>query len=326
MVKLLGGRTSTDCLTVVFKNGILQKTIPKLNTGESYYDARYLILDKKKYDLENESDLNSIPIPKFSEENLMNGYGVTGVLDYFLRMKAGNLKAKNMKNLSIACLKKATEIMKYSPICWSQKDYMRIVNWLIQDGCFEKAEKIKSEIDNLLSVKTNKKIFEKTLQLCNNFDTDLIEMSYHCSCCSECAKYRGRVFSITGKDTRFPILPQQIIWTGEVHEGCRCSFHPFIYGVSSPSQCNSSNIIKYSNRPFVDDRTDEEKKNYLNYIDKIKNENQVEIDRLEYYKILYLMPELAPKSFTAYRKIKKTNTDNFNIIKNKCLDYGIEIH
>lgn len=80
--------------------------------------------------------------------------------------------------------------------------------------------------------------------------TDLVEAEYFRGCCGECAKYRGRWFSISGRDKRFPKMP--------VDYGCTCSgltFYPVIYGASKPDHCpKNKDIIEYSNRPFIDDR------------------------------------------------------------------------
>ena len=41
---------------------------------ESWYDARYLVSDGVKYDLENLDDLKRIPVPKFpAHQNIMGG-------------------------------------------------------------------------------------------------------------------------------------------------------------------------------------------------------------------------------------------------------------
>lgn len=96
-----------------------------------------------------------------------------------------------------------------------------------------------------------------------NFFKKRQEASYFCGCCGECAKYRGRWFSISGKDKRFPKMPENY--------GCTCQgidFYPVIDGVSEPEYCpKHQNIIEYSNRPFVDDRTQAEKALHQRYLD-----------------------------------------------------------
>lgn len=101
-----------------------------------------------------------------------------------------------------------------------------------------------------------KESIRMSLENAKELGTDLVEASYHRGCCGECAKYRGRWFSISGKDKRFPKMP--------VDYGCTCEgidFSPVIYGISEPTYADEiEDIIEYSNRPFVDDRTEEEKK------------------------------------------------------------------
>lgn len=104
-----------------------------------------------------------------------------------------------------------------------------------------------------------KEVIKINLQNAKLLDTDLVEAGYFNGCCGECAKYRGRWFSISGNDKRFPKMP--------VDYGCTCSgidFSPVIYGISDPTYCDEgTDIIEYSNRPFIDDRTEDEKAIYL---------------------------------------------------------------
>lgn len=104
-------------------------------------------------------------------------------------------------------------------------------------------------------------IRNKTLEDAKTLKTDLVEADYFLSCCAECAKYRGRWFSISGKDKRFPKLPKEY--------KCDCPgliFDPVIYGISIPGVESilkrKINIIQFSNRPYWDDRSEQEKENY----------------------------------------------------------------
>ena len=91
--------------------------------------------------------------------------------------------------------------------------------------------------------------FNQTIKNAKMLETDLVEMSIHDNACPICEDYQGRVFSISGKDKRFPILPNTIFKNGCLHEGCRHSFFPFIYGINKPMS-EQEDIIAYSNRPF----------------------------------------------------------------------------
>lgn len=104
---------------------------------------------------------------------------------------------------------------------------------------------------------------EKALQTAKTLNTDLLEASYSLGCCSECAKLRGRWFSISGNDKRFPKFPVVI--------DCDCYgilFYP-VFPFSKPKyEPAQDDIIEFSNRPFIDDRTDHEKEIYVS--DKLK--------------------------------------------------------
>ena len=154
--------------------------------------------------------------------------------------------------------------------------------------------------------------------------TDLVEATFSFGCCNECAKYRGRVFSVTGADTRFPLKPAVL--------KCSCTgldFYPFFYGVSEPvvNDClnRKVDIIKFSNRPFVDDRTDEEKKIHEEYLEGIKNQVQKEIDRIEYEKLVAIIPDDVPKSFGAYRRMKNSQSSGFVKLREVAKKHDIQI-
>lgn len=53
------------------------------------------------------------------------------------------------------------------------------------------------------------------------------------------------------------------------------------------------------------------KPQYKRYIAKNSEERLKHIDRIEYYKLFYSYPEIAPKSFGAYRRMKNGNTKNY---------------
>ena len=88
---------------------------------------------------------------------------------------------------------------------------------------------------------------------------------------------------------------------------------------------NSVNAIKSSQRPFKDDRTAEEKKNYLEHLEQLQKEKQKDLDEIEYYHIFYELPEIAPKSFGGYRKMKNAQTKNFLKLKDQAIKHGISI-
>lgn len=167
-------------------------------------------------------------------------------------------------------------------------------------------------------------IERKTRSNAKSLGTDLVEADYFCSCCEECAKYRGRWFSISGRDSRFPKKPAKY--------KCTCAglrYYPTIYGVSTPGVESilgrRINIIQFSNRPFVDDRTAQERENHRQFMEQRLETERKEKDRKEYTEICDKLPEVAPKSFGAYRKMKKADTENFKNLKKMATEAGIRI-
>lgn len=164
----------------------------------------------------------------------------------------------------------------------------------------------------------NSQVYKKIIEDAALLETDLVEATNELACCAECAKYRGRWFSISGKDKRFPKIP--------INCNCNCqgiSFYPVIYGISKPTYCPKKvNIIEYSNRPFTDDRTKKEKKDYNMWLKQMKNEQEfepykimlakiIEKDKQEYEWICKKIPDFAPKSFNEYAKMKRSCSKKF---------------
>lgn len=322
----------TSC--VYFENGIAVKVFPFSEDWHTLrgiaYNCNHIYLDNILYDFTKIEDIEKIPVfdcknPNNSDNKCTELLGIYANLDYFLRIKATQYKKDNLE-LAIAFLKKANELMVNSSIAWQKKDYLRLVNYLRMNQQFDEARQEEEKINKLFSINiedSNKyRHFQQTLEMAKSFNTDLVEMSKHYCCCGECAKYQGRVFSISGKDKRFPKLPDEVFIYGGIHENCNHSFRPFTYGASFPLSCKAEDIISYSNRPFIDDRSDEEK---LEYENKQKAQKEIEEDRKNYDKICEFLPDIAPKSFGGYRKMKNANSKNFQKIVEEARKKGINI-
>lgn len=172
-------------------------------------------------------------------------------------------------------------------------------------------------------------VMQKNLKIAEELDTDLVEASYFRGCCGECAKYRGRWFSISGKDKRFPKMPADY--------ACTCigiDFSPVIFGLSEPRLSDEiDDIIAYSNRPFVDDRNDEELEIFNTDRKRLENEKFYEpykerweairkYDHQQYDRLCQELPQLAPKSYSGYMRMKKNNTVNFQKIACEANNHG----
>lgn len=130
-------------------------------------------------------------------------------------------------------------------------------------------------------------------------------MSEHYCTCGECAKYQGRVFSLTGTNKKFPKVPDAFFVYGGIHEGCRHEFYPYFEG-DIPTY--HKNIVQYSNSPFVDNRSKAEKEQYE--AEKKAEEDYIK-DKNDYDWLWENLGDIAPKSFSGYRRMKNSNSANF---------------
>lgn len=326
-------KRNPDFQTIYFKNGIMYKASP--SNQDNWYDARYLVSDNILYDLENVDDIKQIPIPEFDRfSDMMSGYGVTGSLDYVLRMKAGKFYNKGEKELCSACLWKATKMMFCSGIDWKKDDFYRLVNWHYELGLFDEAKKAEEYLQSkelfqisqfdLYASKNKNHVFNAA----QRFNIDLVAFNdYGTGCCEECAKMRGRVYSVSGKSRKFPKLPNYVKIHGNFHIGCRCTMSLFWENADENiyHKGEKVNAISSSNRPWIDDRDDREISLYEDYIKREQENIQKDNDRKEYYKLLELCPDIAPKSFSAYRRMKNAKTSNFMNLYSVAKTKGLEI-
>lgn len=328
-----------NAIVVYYKNGTITNIKPELkgtlyDKREIYYNAKYILSDGKLYNLENIKSIASIKLPKF-KHNSDAFIDVTKNLDYVLQRKANSLYKKGETKLAITLLKKATDMMLISDIHWKSDDYMKLVYWLIADNRNKEADIIEKTILEHFTGKSSPKFEMKTKAIENakRLGTDLVEADYSLCCCPECAKYRGRWFSISGRDKRFPKMPDI--------NNCEChgiSFFPVLLGRSSPNYCPKYiDIIEYSNRPFVDDRTDTEKEIFN--IEKREKEIEKwyepykrrlfaikEKDRKKYFWVCKHLPDIAPKSFSDYMRMKNGDTKKFQILAEKSIVKDVNLY
>lgn len=129
--------------------------------------------------------------------------------------------------------------------------------------------------------------------------------------CEECAKYTKRRFSISGQSKKYPKLPEYLLKKLPEHKHCGIMVYPVLDGVSEPVWNYKGDLVKYCNRPFVDERTKEQKELFEK---EVREKEEAAIDK-EFYDIIFeKCPDIAPKSFGGYRRMKATNSSNYQKI------------
>ena len=310
---------------------ILQKNQAILRDESKSFDERnaaYLAIRDEEvwrlneaYDFNSIEGINSIPVPCRE----VNGDSVTGRVEYYLHKKcfADHWNAGRTE-LALACLRKAQELMFVSDMMWSRMDFLRLVEYLYEAGHDEEAETQLKRIDDFFKPKNiQQNNCPIDLGSAEYFGTDLVEVYSHSPYCKECAKYVNRIYSISGKDKRFP--PFETATNGCSHRLSCLSFAPFIFGVNEPTfECRD--IVKYSNRPFRDERSHDEAKRYDDWValmQKTKeDESRQEANMIERAKakmkdtqtLQWLhenLPSIAPKSLSGFRRMRTTKSMNY---------------
>lgn len=308
--------------TAFFENGFLYNVFPRNHSISLYddrdvaYNAKILVSDGKRYNLWKKDDIFSIPIPHFSDRQ-----ETTFSLDYILRMIASSFRNNHENYLSICLLLQATKLMPHSNIFWKEEDYLRIVEWLYKDGQISDGDALREYIktDKLIQSKTNLSECAKNrfISIANRKDL-LVFNNYSGDCCSVCAVYSGRVYSISGHDKRYPKLPKFLADCWCHHPFCNTDIAPYWDGDPVMFRGQHIDVSKAMQRPYTDDRTIDEINLYNKRIDicqKKAHDYNRYLDRLrEYHLCCSKIPHLMPKSYTAYCRSKRENTESFQKI------------
>ncbi len=338
---------------------------PKPMSNEDYQAKRQAEVDwlEAHYDLSSAKGISSIPEradlprPTFGDSDGFRSY--TGDIDYYLRRKSAEHEEAGNIELAILCLQKSNAIRMVSRRGYRKSDYYTLVRLLARCGFIKEAKTEKEKIDTFFGNNETDCIrlngrgqANKTIKEAYDLGTKLLIMNAHGGACPECAKYQGRVFSINGKDPRFPPLPPPFFEFGAIHKGCGHLFSPYIHGCNDPmldytlqfykdiKRSYKKDIIAFSNRPFIDDRSPEdiaeanrimEEQRIADEKKRYAEDHMIEIEaqrgaaKRDYKWLEENLSELCPKSFSGYMRMKSSNTKNYQKIVTEAAKLGYKI-
>ncbi len=143
---------------------------------------------------------------------------------------------------------------------------------------------------------------------------DLVEMTTHYPTCDKCSQFQGRVYSLSGKDKRFPSLMQTAFKSGyrNVHPNCRHSIIPYIEEMHTDKE--NQQAVTDGGKPFEDKRSDAEKGLYSK---QQADNRQIRQDRYQYERYKAKLGVDAPKGFHAFRRIKKADSKAWDSLQAK---------
>lgn len=356
------GSPSDDRIETTYQR--LTLTAPKPITNEEYQRKRQAeeAWLEAHYDFNSAKGIQSIPersdLPRPPNVDSSGLRNYTCDVDYYLRLKSAKFEEAGNIELAILCLRKSNAIRMVSCRGYRRDDYYALVRLLARCGFIAEAKAEKAKIDSFLGdcdndalIAAESTIARQIYDSAKRFDTDLVIMSAHGAACPECSKYQGRVFSLTGRDKRFPAMPSGLSLQG-VHPGCGHTFSPYIHGINDPMldysvsfQTNikpqyKKDIIAFSNRPFVDDRLPEDIEKAKAHAAKLKAEREQRlyyeahmieieaqrgIDKRDYKWLQENLPDLCPKSYSGYKRMKNGNTKNYQKLVAKAKELGRDI-
>lgn len=288
-------------------------------------DAEKIVCDGKMYDLTSEESIYSIPIPDYGQIRRESIESPVLYLEYVLRMHASYLWKKKEYHLALVCLGKSTQMMPFSPIGHRKETYYRIVDWEEELGKFQKAAEWEQWIeDNAPNLEQD--VFTNVLDRCRTIGSDLVYCSWSGAQSAATAKYQGRVYSISGKDKKFPALPDFMKRPQNV---CYLS-GPFTYwGDKSLDTIfykgKDVNAVSVSWRPFKDDRSPQEIAGYKNSIEKIMQPLESRYRQRVYFRIKYFLPEYLPKSRSAFNRMAAENSEEYKALMQAVEASGIPL-
>lgn len=169
-----------------------------------------------------------------------------------------------------------------------------------------------------------------SLNFATNNGYDLVQMTQHFNSCAICMPYQGRVYSVSGKNPDYPYL-YDTPWSEmfqNFHPNCRHLLNPWVEYLQTP---NELGIMKeYSNRSFEiggQGWTEEQTQRALDgleaYRARQQRNRQVYIDRRQFERYKQRLNDKAPRSFSAFRRIKTANGARWEELQREFAQEGL---
>ena len=264
-------------------------------------------------------EILSIPVSQFFR---MDGTfnGVTSCWN-ILNKKATVFKKAGRMDLAIACLRKLNEYMDASGAKYDVKYYLRLVEFLKQDRQFEEAKAEETKIYMRypeIHQKLTHGALQDTLERAHHFKEDRI-IFYTNSKCPQCSPYNNRIYTISDNNHNYPSL----LAAPKFLKNNFCSVCGKAISSAVAFDFNlSPEIVQLNKQPVRDTRSEEDKATFEHNMqyDQYKAATKQEYDYLYEH-----LPELCPKSLSAYSRMKNSNSANFQKIVAAAKEKGFEI-
>lgn len=155
-----------------------------------------------------------------------------------------------------------------------------------------------------------------TLNQLTELGYDLVRITEHRNPCPICARYQGRVYSVGGKDPRYPRLFGTAFGEyANIHPRCRHRVAPYIPDMADDPKGD----LERSNRPFEDDRSERERRAYERGQ---KQRAEVRAARALWEK--YRAAGLKVPPFASFVRMRREGTAGYEALKAQYRELGRE--
>lgn len=220
----------------------IQKYFDKLESWSSYLSPIHISLIKHI-----KSEHKAIPLPqvfvKLKKNLLSSVEDIKNIssrdnISYELQRSATVFKNYNQLDLAIACLRKSNEIADSNNGMGTlllEKDYFRLPEYIRLSGNEELAAKEEAAIYKKHPELGDKRIsnLPRITSVIKKNRSDYVRVHTD-TICEICSKYNRHVYSISGKSSKFPKIPDELIQNGGFCPNCITNISPYFDGISTP--------------------------------------------------------------------------------------------
>lgn len=137
-------------------------------------------------------------------------------------------------------------------------------------------------------------------------DVNLVKISEHSPSCGKCARYAGKVISLTGDHDGF--LSVKSVPLPPFHPRCRHTVTPYVIEYKTPEEIQAEKDKWKTFNPNIDVRSAAQQKAYKREQDAKKKANE---ERKQYERYVAVLGDKAPKTIGAFRRMKRSGSGKF---------------
>lgn len=190
----------------------------------------------------------------------------------------------------------------------------RVAKTFQEEGltCFTTADGKRLRLDKYAKTVVSVKVRDASTQgAVNRYQengVDLVKVSQHSPTCHVCARYEGKVISLTGKHKGFLSIKNKNVKLPPYHPHCKHTVRPYVMEYKSDSEIQSEQQKWEGFNPNEDTRSVSQQKAYKKEQD-IRRKAHEELKAYERYTAV--LGKDSPRTIGAFRRIKRNGGESW---------------